>query len=168
MEKQFVMNEYKSVSVSKKNLDFYLDCIDNFGYEITKKDDGIGKVTLHMKRAYLEKNVARIRELEKQFDERFARYERLTSTESDLAQAVGIGVGVVGTGFVAGAVFSYLGGLYLLMGGLAIVGFAGWSLSYLAYKRVRAKSALKTQSELTVNRNEIYDIVKQAFDAINA
>ena len=87
------------------------------------------------------------------------RYEK---SKNARAITVSLGVGLIGTAFMAGATFAYLGGLIILCVILAIPGFIGWGLPYFLYNSSYAKKAEKVTPLIENKYDEIYQICEKA------
>ena len=168
MEKQFVAYEYKEVVVSKARAEMVSDLVENFGWEITSKVAGIGKVTYSLKRAYNISNKEKVSALEKEFFDNLAQLEKVNSTKFDKGGTVALTVGLVGIAFVAGATFSYLGGLIALMVGLAVPGFAMWGLAPYLNKKINQKNSEIADRESAILLDKIYKIALDSFNLIKA
>ena len=71
-------------------------------------------------------------------------------------------VGLIGTAFLAGATFAYLGGLVVLCIVLALPGFAGWIFPYFLYNSAYAKQSAKVDPLIENKQDEIYEVCERA------
>ena len=72
-------------------------------------------------------------------------------------------LGIIGTGLVAGSVFSFLAGFTVAMILLAVPGFVAWSTAYFAYLKLLEKTADEINPIINEKYDEIYDIGKKAY-----
>jgi len=167
MEKEFIAYEYKEVIINKKRLDLYLDCVINLGWEVTNKENYLGKIKLNLKRNYKINNREEVLKLEKDFEEKFNLLERINNEKYDLGLMISLTVGLIGTACLAGATFSFLASKIGLMIILAIPGFVGWFLPYFINKKINNKNLVKVEQKNTELKNEIYSSMEKAFALLN-
>ena len=167
MEKEFIAYEYKEVIINKKRLDLYLDCVINLGWEVTNKENHLGKIKLHLKRNYKINNREEVLKLEKDFEEKFNLLEKINNEKYDLGLMISLTVGLIGTACLAGATFSFLASKIALMIILAIPGFVGWFLPYFINKKINNKNLVKVEQKNTELKNEIYSSMEKAFSLLN-
>ncbi len=167
MEKEFVAYEYKDILISKKFSNLYLDCIENLGWEIVNKEKNFSKIKLSLKRKYNYKEKAKLNELELKFTNSFNELEMINETYQNKGLITSLTIGLIGTCFMAGATFSFLGGLFLLMVVLAIPGFLGWIFPYFINKNINEKQLRKVNQRSEELRQEIYEVIEQAYRLIN-
>ena len=74
----------------------------------------------------------------------------------------GIILGLIGTAFLAGAIFAYLGGLIGLCIVLALPGFIGWILPHFLYNSTYSKQAAKVDPLIEIKQDEIYEVCERA------
>ena len=163
MEKEFVAYEYKDILISKRFSNLYLDCIENLGWEVISKENSFSKVKLSLKRKYNFKEKAKLNELELKFTNSFNELEIINETYQNKGLITSLTIGLIGTCFMGGATFSFLGGLYLLMVLLAIPGFLGWIFPYFINKNINEKELRKVNQRSEELRQEIYEVIEQAY-----
>ena len=168
MEKQFVAYEYKEVKVSKARYNLFKDLVGSFGWIITDTETGILSNTLYLKRDYDVKNREGVIAEEKEFFKDFFRIEKINATKNDKATTVATTLGVIGTAFMAGAVFSYLASLIWVMVALAVPAFLLWGLAPLTYKKMMNKKNSLVKEETEELTSNLYVHAHQAFTLINA
>ena len=75
---------------------------------------------------------------------------------------VAFSIGLVGTAFLAGSVFAFLGGMIPLCIVLAVPGFVGWTLPYFLYNSTYSKKAAKVAPLIDKKYDEIYEVCQRA------
>lgn len=70
--------------------------------------------------------------------------------------------GLIGTVFLGGSVFAYLGGLLPFSIVLAVPGFLGWILPYFLYCRVRRSRTEALTPLIEQKYDEIYSVCEKA------
>jgi hypothetical protein len=163
MEKEFVAYEYKDISIKKEKVSLYLECIANYGWEIVSKNDGLNNSKIKLKRNYKMANREKLSNLEKEFEEAFLQIETLEGSEKEAGISTSIIVGIIGSAFLAGSVFSYLASNIILMVILAIPGFIGWILPYFINKKLIEKKKIRISKVVENNYNKIYKVSEEAF-----
>jgi hypothetical protein len=58
--------------------------------------------------------------------------------------------------------FSYLGGLYVPMVVLAVIGFVGWIAPYFVYEHARRSKTIQTAPKIEEQYELVYQLCKQA------
>lgn len=71
-------------------------------------------------------------------------------------------IGVVGTAFMAGATFSYLGGMIPLCIILAVPAFVGWVIPYFIYNRLHMQKVAEVTPLIEAKYDELYEIFEKA------
>lgn len=157
-EKGFIGYEYKEVTVRRGFEAVYADSYPHFGWTL----EGIGaaiqaptQVTIKMKRDRKLKNKAELTRLQRKFESYVKDLERLESSKVIKASAVAYVIGVVGTAFMAGSVFSYNAGILALSIALAVPGLVGLVIPYWCFVRIHNKKV-----------DEVTPLIEQQYDAI--
>lgn len=161
-EKNFTMNEYVDVSVSQDLLPLCSDCYRALGWTIVNTSNGIVTVTMKLQRDRKIKNRIALCDLQRKCEEAFKAIERLEKSKIRNAMAISLGIGLAGTGFMAGSVFAYLASMIPLCVILAIPGFVGWTLPYFLYKNIEKQSINKAASIIDRNYDVIYEACEKA------
>lgn len=161
-ENKFVMNEYLDVNVKQKFVQLCSDCYQTLGWTIINTSSGIDSVTLKLQRNRKIKNRVALCDLQRKCEEAFIAIERLERTKTTKAFALSLGVGIVGTGFMAGSVFAYLASMLPVCIILAIPGFTGWILPYFLYKKAERMSIAKLNPMIDTNYDVIYEVCEKA------
>lgn len=161
----FIGYEYRDITIDRDMESLYADGYQNFGWVLDNTSSlyaGLGVVTMKFKRDRKIRNKAELTRLQRQFD---ACANEITSMEKSKAAGASIAafsVGIIGTAFMAGATFAYLGGLIVLCIILAIPGFMGWILPYFLYNSTYAKKTAKVAPLIDSKYDEIYEVCERA------
>ena len=116
---------------------------------------------------YNFKEKTKLNELERDFTKSFNELETINENYKNKGIITSLTIGLIGTAFLAGATFSFLGGLYLLMVLLAIPGFIGWALPYYINKNINSKELRKVNQRSEELRQDIYTVIETAFRLMN-
>ena len=164
--KDFVGYEYKEMTVLRDMESLYADGYENFGWKLEGISSipivGAGTVTMKFKRDRKILNKAELTRLQRQFDACVSEILRMEKSKTSKASITAFTVGIVGTAFMAGATFSYLGGLILLCIVLAVPAFIGWILPYFLYNAAFAKKTAVVTSLVESKYDEIYEVCEKA------
>jgi hypothetical protein len=166
-EKNFIMNEYLEVNVNQDLLQLCSDCYRAMGWIIINTSNGIGTVTLKLQRDRKIKNRTALCDLQRKCEEAFKAIEGLEKSKTKNAMAASLGIGLLGTIFMAGSTFAYLGGFIPLCVVLAIPGFGGWMLPYFLYKKIEKQSINKVIPMIDQNYDVIYEACEKATNLLN-
>lgn len=164
-ENSFIGYEYKDVTVSRYMASVVADGYENFGYLLEGTSFPIqryGAITLKLKRDRKIRNKTELTRLQRQFDACVAEVETLERSKTIGASAAAYIIGVVGTAFMAGSVFAYLGGMVPLCIILAIPAFAGWVFPYLMFTSMHKKKNEKVTPLIDKKYDEIYEVCEKA------
>ena len=161
----FVGYEYMDVTVNNDMETIYADSYPNFGWILNGRKStvsGILSTGLKFKRNRKICNKAEITRLQRQFECAAKEIERLENSKTAAASAAAYTIGVVGTAFMAGSVFSYIGGLLPLCIILAVPAFIGWIIPYFCYVRIRAKKTTQVSTLIDQQYDVIYEVCEKA------
>ncbi|MDR1399380.1 MAG: hypothetical protein LBJ41_05615 [Treponema sp.] len=167
-EERFVAYEYKTVTTTRGLESIYLDGFQNFGWEpdgsvpFGTAAVGTAAVMLKFRRNRNIKNKAELMRLERQFEDGIQEIGILEKSRTSAANITAITIGIIGTAFMAGAVFAYLAGMVLLMVILAIPGFLGWLFPYFCYTRIKAQRTQNTAPLIDKQYDTVYDLCEKA------
>lgn len=112
-ENSFVGYEYKELEIKRTMEPMYADSYPSFGWSLEGTGTslkGTGRVTLKFKRDRKIRNKAELSRLQHQFEACAKEIESLESSTVIWPSAAAYVIGLVGTAFLAGSVFAYLGG----------------------------------------------------------
>jgi hypothetical protein len=87
---------------------------------------------------------------------------QLEDSKATKAMITAMSVGLVGTVFMAGSVFAYLGSMIPLCIILAVPGFTGWALPYLLHQKIKKNSIAKAEPIIAHNYDVIYEACETA------
>ena len=165
-ENTYIGYEYKEISVAAKDVSLFLDAYENIGWVLESPrpaDPGRGTVTLHLKRNRKIINKMELTRLQRNFESCMREIRQMERSPRQTATAWAWGAALVGTAFMAGAVFAVTGEppRYLLMILLAVPAFAGWFLAPLLYRRQFQKQCRKMQPFLDAKYEEIYQLCEK-------
>lgn len=163
--RNFVGYEYKSVTVDSDMESMYVDGYQNFGWILesrSKPQVGVNTIAMKFKRDRKIRNKAELTRLQRQFDACACEIKRMERSKTSRAMTMALGVGLIGTAFLAGATFSYLGGLIALCIVLALPGFIGWILPHFLYNSTYARQAAKVDPLIENKQDEIYEVCERA------
>lgn len=164
-EKNFIGYEYKDVIIDKDMETMYIDGYQNFGWilnSVSYPKAGIKKITIKFKRDRKIRNKGELTRLQRQFDASASEIIRMENSKNTSASIVAYTIGLIGTAFIAGATFSFLGGLIALCIILAIPGFLGWILPYFMYNSIYTKKSKRVTPLIENKYDEIYEICERA------
>ncbi|MBC3804311.1 hypothetical protein GH808_07680 [Acetobacterium fimetarium] len=162
IENRVVMNEYLEVSVKPDLVQLCSDCYHALGWTIINSCSGIDTVKLKLQRDRKIRNRVALCDLQRKCEDAFINIEKLERSKNTRAMALALGVGIVGTVFLAGATFAYLAAMIPLSIVLAIPGFIGWGLPYFLYKKNVKKSTDRVNPMIESNYDAIYEACEKA------
>ena len=171
MKNDFVGYEYRDVTVSRDMQNMYADGYQNFGWQLEGTSilpTGLYSTSMKFKRDRRIRNKAELTRLQRQFDACVTEINSMEKSKSSRASIVAYSIGLAGTAFMAGATFSFLGGMIALCVILAIPGFIGWILPYFCYNSTYAKKSGKVAPLIDNKYDEIYEICEKANGLLGA
>lgn len=162
----FVGYEYKEMTVNREIESMYTDGYENFGWKVESVSPapitGINAVSMKFKRDRKIQNKTELTRLQHQFDACISEITGMEKSKTSTASITAFTIGLLGTALMAGATFSYLGGLLVFCIVLAVPGFLGWILPYFLYKSVYAKKTAKVAPLIDNKYDEIYEVCERA------
>ncbi len=169
-ENKFIGYEYKDFTVNRKMESVYADGYQDFGWtleEITPSVKGVFAEVMRFKRDRKIINKAELTRLQRQFEACVAEIETLERVKVLTASVVAYIIGVLGTAFMAGAVFAQNAGMIPLTIIFAIPGFVGWIIPYFCYSHIRSKKTAKVIPLIENKYDEIYEVCEKANSLLN-
>ena len=162
----FVGYDYKEIVADQEDVSMYLDGYENFGWI---QDGNVqpmmitGKTSIKLKRDRRILNKAELTRLQRHFDACVHEIKAMEQSKHAAATMIAIGIGLVGTAFMAGSVFAVVAEppKILLCILLAIPAFTGWLLPPLVYKRQMKKRIEKVTPLIEAKYDEIYEICEK-------
>ena len=112
-----------------------------------------------------DKNItgkAELNRLQLQFENSAKEIVLLEETRSIEATIVAYILGIIGTAFMVGSVFSYIAGMLQLSIILSVPGFLGWILPYFLYSKIRRNKVEKVNYLIDKQYDVIYEICEKA------
>lgn len=165
-EKSYIGYEYIELQVESSKVSMYVDGYQSFGWKIDKNQGTIkesGKTLILLKRDRKIVNKAELTRLQRNFEDCMKQIKILEKSKVQKANALAIGIGVVGTMFIAGSTFAVVAEppIIWLCVLLAIPGFAGWILPYFCYKAIVSKRIGIVTPLIEDKYDEIYKICEK-------
>lgn len=163
----YVGYEYKEVVVSSEQASMYLDCYETFGWELDDNlevSSAMGLTTIRMKRDRKIINKMELTRLQRQFEACAHEIQDLERSKNLVATTWAVAVGLIGTVFMAGSVFSITNDppIYWLGALLAVPAFAGWLCPVFLYRYKVRTQTHKIQPLIDAKQDEIYEVCKKA------
>lgn len=164
-ENNFVGYEYRDITVDKDMESMYVDGYQNFGWKLDTTSTpqiGLNNIILKFKRNRKIRNKMELTRLQRQFDACVSEITSMEKSKASSASIIAYTVGLIGTAFMAGATFAFLGGFIALCIILAVPAFTGWILPYFLYKSTYAKRSAKVAPLIDNKYDEIYELCERA------
>ncbi len=175
--KDFVAYEYLSLNVKADKEPLYIDCYENFGWELVNNTalvdredyylnssvNGNRLVNLKFKRDRKIKNKIKLMSLQRKMEAALEEIGRLERQPEISAVIWALSIGLVGTAFMAGSVFAIIATkpLYVLCVILGIIGFIGWGLGFYMYNKVKKEKRSENTSLIEEQYNILYDCCEE-------
>lgn len=165
-QKDFVGYEYKEIAIPTDRVSLYIDCYENFGWQVDENMPAVSKphqTTVRLKRNRKIVNKMELTRLQRHFEACVKEIETLEKAKTSAASIWALSVGVIGTAFMAGSTFAvtHEPPLILLCILLAVPGFIGWALPYFLYRHISIKQAKKIQPMIEAKHEEVYEICEK-------
>lgn len=162
----FVGYEYKTITTSSEKASQYLDCYENFGWELdtTVPSAAVyGQIVLKMKRDRKIINKMELTRLQRHFEACADEIEKLERTKLTVPTMWAIVAGVIGTVLMACSVFASVHTPPIIWLGilLAIPAFMGWIFPYFIFRKLQRQQAEKVQPDIESKIDEIYEICEK-------
>lgn len=165
-QNDFTAYEYKKVTVESNNASFYLDGYESFGWQQDENfppKENSGKVVLYFKRSRKLVNRMELTRLQRNFEANLEEITALEQSKSSAATAWAVGIGMLGTAFMAAAVFAITAApprvpLCIV---LAIPAFAGWAAPSFVYRKIKHKKTQQVEPFIEAKREENYTLFEK-------
>lgn len=166
MQNNFTAYEYKEVTVEQERASLYLDGYESFGWQqdanFPPRESG-GKVTLKLKRNRKLVNRTELTRLQRHFEANMEEIHALENSKAGTATVWALGVGLLGTAFMAGSVFAITGSpmnipLSIL---LAVPAFAGWIAPYFVHRQVKHRKTRQVEPFIEAKMEEVYTLCEK-------
>lgn len=164
-DNNFVGYEYHDVSVKRSMAAVYADGYENFGWQMAGTAESPGKIdsiSMKFKRDRKIRNKAELTRLQRNFDACVSEILSLESSKYVKASVAAYAVGIAGTAFMAGSVFSITAGMLIPCIVLAIPAFTGWVLPYFLYRGIMKKKAAQITPLIDQKYDELYTVCEKA------
>lgn len=137
--RDFTGFEYKEIPAAGTHAAFCLDCYESFGWTLDGRMGESGALLLRRDRKLVSR--AELTRLQRHFESCMDEIAALERSRTTAATAWSMAVGLLGTAFIAAAVFAatHVPPLWGLMTVLAIPGFAGWICPVFLYRKLAAR-----------------------------
>lgn len=164
--RNYVGYEYKEMQIDSSRASMYIDCMNNFGWNIDGNQGDIksnGKVIVRLKRHRKIINRTELTRLQRNFEDCMNQIQILEQSKEKKATTVSIAIGIIGTIFIAGATFAATvpSPRIWLCVLLAIPGFVGWILPYFCFNSTVKKRTRIIEPLIEDKYDEIYDICEK-------
>lgn len=172
MKKEFMEYEYKDLNAENRNVSFLIDGYECFGWELDEKLSGSNKerelpnqnkTIIRLKRNRKIINKMELTRLQRNFEACVDEIAALENAKTSVATMYALGMGIIGTSFMAGSVFAIVAqppynALSIL---LAIPAFLGWIFPYFLYKKMVVKQTEKLTPLIEEKYDEIYEVCEK-------
>ncbi len=166
----YVAYEYLTVQADRDLEPLYKDTYRNFGWLIETTTTGmlsggtpnLNAVTIKLKRDRRIRNRPLINELQRKAENALQTIRDLEKSRTSTAVATALGIGILGSAFLAGSIFAIEADLWLLSVPLGVVGLLGWLAGWLAHGRVKARKTAQTAPLIDEQYEIVYDAGEQA------
>lgn len=169
----FVGYDYKEVIASQDNISFLMDSYENFGWirddniiyhGPDKKGVPVTKIILPLKRDRKIMNKTELTRLQRHFESCMKELDYLEKSKTSKATMLALIVGILGTVFMAGAVFAITSdppqiALCII---LSLPAILGWISPYFIYRQVAKQRSQTLEPFVDKKREEIYEICEKA------
>lgn len=165
-EKNFVEYEYTVVTVKQAMESIYADGYANFGWKLESTSIQLSgeSMVMKFKRDCKIRNKVELIRLQRQFDFYVEEIESLENPKVIKASIVAYSIGLLGTAFMPGAVFSITHELPILAACIIIAtpGLIGWTISYFCFAGISRKKNIQVAPLIRQKYDEIYKLYKKA------
>ena len=143
-----------------ENFSFLLDCYENFGWKLDERSSErkVNKdIQIHLRRERKIINKAELTRLQRNFEGCMKEIKELERAKTGGATMVALIVGIFGTAFMAGAVFSITWPTphIILSIMLSIPAFIGWLIPYYLYRNIVMKKTKELMHMIDEKKEEI-------------
>jgi len=162
----YIGYEYKILTVDCKQASFYTDAYANFGWALDESlpiKQHCGTVTIKLKRDRKTINKTELTRLQQHFEACADEINILEKSKTRMATVLSIIVGIVGTVFMAGAVFAVVNEppIIWLCALLGVPGLVCWALPLRVFKAAVTKRTAEITPIIEQKYDEIHDICEK-------
>ena len=150
--------EYTTIRVDRDLEPLYKDAYSNFGWVVEGYGPSLPNVTMEtikLKRDRRIKNRPMVLELQRQCESALTSIASLEKAKTTTAMAWSLGLGILGSALLAGAVFAINADLIVLSIPLGALGLVGWAAGYLAHNRVKASKTAQLTHEIALEQRAL-------------
>ncbi len=165
-EHGFVGYEYVAVNARREMEQIYKDTYRSFGWEYMENGmldiTHLSQVEMKFRRDRKLKGGAPLREQQRKAEAALRMIEKLEAAKTQKPVMAALGVGLVGTAFLAGAVFAITGGSMLWCILLGIPGLVGWGLGYITHQKLSVSERARMAPLIDAQYDIIYSAGEEA------
>lgn len=166
-ETPFIGYDYQEINVPNEQTSLYVNCYGALGWEPDENipaSRGQHMTVIRLKRDRKIMNKTELTRLQRHFEACAKEINALEYAKTSAAITWALVIGVIGTAFMAGAVFAVTHNppLILLCIVLAVPAFLGWIAPYFVYRRMVELRTRKLQPMIEAKQDEIYEICEKA------
>ena len=159
---EFIGYEYTTVRAPRDLARLYEDTYRAFGWTVTDEHAVSGAVEFKLKRDRSIRTRSAVAELERKAQQSLTSIGRLTASPRTFAMSSAMAIGLIGTAFLAGSVFTLLGGFIVASVALGVVGLLGWAGGAASYLLVRNRRTAKLAARVDGEYRTVYECAEQA------
>jgi len=159
---EFIAHEYTTVRAPRDLARLYEDTYRAFGWTVTDEHTVPGSTEFKLKRDRSIRTRSAIAELERKAQRSLTTIGRLSNSPRTFAMTSAIAIGLIGTAFLAGSVFTLLGGFIVASIALGVVGLLGWAGGAASYLLVRNRRTAKIAARIDAEYRTVYECAEQA------
>lgn len=162
----YIAWEYKEIPADSKDISLLLDCYECFGWRQDENRPplpGRRPAALSLKRDRRLVNRMELTRLQRNFESCLQEISQLEHTRTRAGVAEALLVALVGTAFMAGAVFAVTADppRYLLTILLALPAFAGWILPFFLCRALQQRASRRVQPLIEAKYEEIWQLCEK-------
>lgn len=124
--------------------------------------DAVDMVTLKFKRDRRLNNKRELEKLERQWEEALAAIHKLEKRNQAQTMGISLGTGIIGTGFLALAVYNFIMANVVLGVVFAIIGMIGWGIGFFANRNLAKRKAAQSEAAVQAQLDLAYSACEQA------
>lgn len=166
----YVAYEYLTLQVDRDLEPLYKDTYRSFGWIIETSTSRVlagstpnpNTVTIKLKRDRRIRNRPLVNELQRKAENALEAIRSLEKSRTSTSVATALGIGILGSAFLAGSVFAIQANLWLLAIPLGAIGLLGWLAGWLAHGRVRDRKTAQTAPLIDQQYEIVYAASEQA------
>lgn len=170
--KNFIAYEYKQIIAESNKASLLLDGYESFGWEPDENLSGntesaygpsLQRVLLHLKRNRKIINKVELTRLQRNFETCINEIDQLERAKTTRPTIYALVVGLVGTAFMAGSVFSITAQTpnILLCILFAVPAFIGWVLPFFIFRELQKRETAKLTPLIEEKYEEIYELCEK-------